>query len=263
MDKVQVDTPRDEVPDWARPEKASATAVANDALSGQPKITEAQRSYLEDLLFNKKEIPAKDEGNVDRVIKALRISHDREEFGMSKRYARELISWALTLPDKPRHAQEAHERQGRAEDLNWQKPLLDLPPGRYAIENNDGELRFYHRWENKANGRFALYVMFGPYEAKLPRPVQVAIAKKIMDAGHEKCALRFGAEIGSCSICGRTLTNRISRELSIGPVCGGRLFEDWKPRVKEARNAILDRGEDPDEELEVVARKPFFTGGWN
>jgi hypothetical protein len=57
-------------------------------------------------------------------------------------------------------------------------------------------------------------------------------------------------EIGSCSNCGRRLTNTISRELGIGPVCGGRMFgEAFKVEVSEKRAEITARGDNPDEEL--------------
>lgn len=33
----------------------------------------------------------------------------------------------------------------------------------------------------------------------------------------------YGAEIGRCGVCGRTLTDETSRELGIGPICRGKL----------------------------------------
>jgi hypothetical protein len=255
MDKIHVDTDRDEVPEWARQESSPGTAAqqAHEAISGKPKISERQRSFIMDLI-EKKQIPPKDEGNVDLVVKCCRISEDPEEYGMSKDYASKIISWLLTLPDKP-------EEQNK-QSMNT--PLMKLAPGRYAIENNQGELRFYNLWESRDGKAHRLYVMFGPYEAKLPWPVQQAIAQKILLRGPRECALRFGAEIGACSNCGRRLTNKISRELSIGPICGDRMFDDeWKGMEREARAAIIARGEDPDEEIDDEVREPFFTDGWN
>ena len=264
MDQPKVKTQRQAVPDWARsPEAGSAAQVAQEAISGEPKITKPQRDYLLALIA-KKQVAPEQEGKVDLIMKCLRISEDPEEYGMSKSKASELITWFKAREDKPQHEQEAAERQGRLEDLEWQKPLYELPAGRYAIENSKGELRFYNKWERKDKSRFALYVMFGPYEAKLPRRAQVAIAQKIMDAGYRECALRFGAEIGWCSNCGRRLTNRISRELSIGPVCGDRMFDDsWAAMRDEARAQIIARGEDPDETIEVPEHIPQHTGDWD
>jgi hypothetical protein len=82
------------------------------------------------------------------------------------------------------------------------------------------------------------------------RGAATAVLKNIMDAGVREAAIRYGHEIGVCSRCGRRLTNRISRELGIGPVCGGRYWEDFGEQVSAARQRIVDRGEDPDEEME-------------
>jgi hypothetical protein len=135
--------------------------------------------------------------------------------------------------------------------------LLDqLPPGRYAIENEDGELRFYQLWQSQDKRRRNLYVMFGDSAAKLFPNAQIAIVAKIIAAGFRECAIRFGNEIGACSKCGRRLTNRISRELGIGPICGGNMFGgDWKSEVLAARERIVSRGEDPDEEIDELEGK--------
>jgi len=127
----------------------------------------------------------------------------------------------------------------------------DIPAGRYAVDSNEGELRFYQVWRPKDNPSvFRLYVLHGPDSSPVHFNAQNAIMEKI-HADIEGAAVRFGHEIGACSQCGRRLTNRISRELGIGPICGGRMFEDdFKPKVKAARQAIIDRGEDPDEEID-------------
>jgi hypothetical protein len=128
--------------------------------------------------------------------------------------------------------------------------LPDVPAGRYAVENDEGELRFYRLWIGK-NGYKKLYVLFGPNEGALPYKTALSILGKIFRAGVEECAVRFGHEIGACSNCGRRLTNRISRELGIGPICGGRMFGDeFDAKKAKARENILARGEDPDEEVE-------------
>lgn len=255
MEQPKVTTERTSVPEWARgPEAGSAQAVANEALSGEPKITDPQRRFLLDLI-ERKQIKPEHEGKVDLIMKCLRISEDPEEYGMSRDKASELIDWFLKQKDKPREEQPGQDPNSA---------LMKLAPGRYAIENNQGELRFYQLWEGHGKKVHRLYVMFGPYEAKLPMRTQEIIAQKILDADPRQCALRFGAEIGSCSNCGRRLTNRISRELSIGPICGGRIFEDeWKAMEREAREAIIARGEDPEEEVDIPERTPHFTDGWD
>jgi hypothetical protein len=200
------------------------------------KITPKQRDFILRLL-DEKDLSNVEEGRLDSLYKSLRISEDPEEFGMSTRQASEVIEWLLR---RPKQATE------QAAPLN-----AELPAGRYAIENEQGELRFYQLWVSKDGKRRNLYVLFGPSEAKLYPKTQEAICQKILDVGYRECAIRFGNEIGMCSNCGRRLTNRISRELGIGPICGGRMFNgDWAAEVAEARQRLFDRGEDPDEDLD-------------
>jgi hypothetical protein len=40
----------------------------------------------------------------------------------------------------------------------------------------------------------------------------------------EESAVSFGKTFGSCSCCGRTLTNELSIQLGIGPICRGKFF---------------------------------------
>lgn len=165
---------------------------------------------------------------------------------MTKSKASELIDWFLKLPNKPKPVQ-THNNVSQGYNT---PSLAALPAGRYAIENNDGELRFYQVWESSNKAAKRLYVQHSDDTSKLPMRAQEAIAQKIIAVGIRECAIRYGMEIGSCSNCGRTLTNRISRELGIGPICGGRMFGgEWREEVKQARATIIARGEDPDEEL--------------
>lgn len=159
----------------------------------------------------------------------------------------EKLAW---LPKE--EAKEVIVREG----IETTSDLYGLPPGRYALPKTgtieaDNELRFYQCWQSPDKTTKRLYLMFGPSEAKLPYKSQMAVAKLIIDSGIRECAIRYGMEIRACSNCGRRLTNRISRELGIGPICGGRMFgDDWKDEVKSKRLEIVARGEDPDEELE-------------
>jgi Family of unknown function (DUF6011) len=129
-----------------------------------------------------------------------------------------------------------------------------LPAGRYAVESDEGELRFYHLWRGtRKPDYFKLYVQHGPDSSEVPFRSAKTILHKIVAAGPFEAATRYGREIGRCSKCHTRLTNTLSRELGIGPVCGGRYFEDdpdaWKARKKRAREAIVARGEDPDAEV--------------
>lgn len=98
----------------------------------------------------------------------------------------------------------------------------EVPAGRYAVEREDGALAFY-RLDRPTEGRWAGYMFLSVQASDEPHPIKghaakEAILSKIAEdpAG---AARRYGQEIGSCAICGRTLTDEASREYGIGPVC--------------------------------------------
>jgi hypothetical protein len=164
---------------------------------------------------------------------------------LSKRDASRWIEKLLSYPMLP--AERQVRRGGEARIV----PSADeLPDGRYAVENNDGELRFYRLWRGTRNPNFVkLYISHGPDDSEIPFRSALSIMDKIMEAGPLSAARRYGAEIGACSKCGRRLTNRISRLLKIGPVCGGRYFSEddyqWKGLVDAARTRLAESGLDP------------------
>jgi hypothetical protein len=174
----------------------------------------------------------------DEAIKGLKESASR----LSKRDASRWIETLLKFPQLPR------ERKQPGNGSSIPSPN-DLPAGRYAIEADSGELRFYRLWRGTRNPNYAkLYVQHGPDESEVPFKSAITIMKKIVDADPFSCARRYGAEIGCCSKCGLRLTNRVSRLLSIGPICGGRYFADdgqWKLKVTEARSVLAKAGLDP------------------
>jgi hypothetical protein len=96
--------------------------------------------------------------------------------------------------------------------------VIDVPDGRYAIPKDDGTLMFY----SIKKGKYTTFVDVWASDARWPvknnaEKVRILTAiKNDPDAGP-----RFGREIGRCYVCGRTLTDMISRSLGIGPVCRG------------------------------------------
>jgi hypothetical protein len=159
------------------------------------------------------------------------------------------------LLDRPRKEQAEPTTTG----ADWKDPKV-IPAGHYAIdqivksgpEGPTTELRFYHVWRGTRRPEYVkVYVEHGPDDSEVPFRAAVAILQKIIAAGIGECAIRYGREIGACSQCGRRLTNRLSRELAIGPVCGGRVFDSevWSERKATARAAIIERGEDPNETI--------------
>lgn len=102
--------------------------------------------------------------------------------------------------------------------------LPDVPEGRYAIES-DGVVKFY-KVDRPTEGRWAGWTFvkvqasddFFPIKGEARRPILEAIAVDV--AGASK---RYGHELGSCGVCGRTLTDESSREAGIGPVCAAKM----------------------------------------
>ena len=186
----------------------------------EPKISESQRSYLKDLL-GKKDMAGVDGEKLDSVWKSLRISEDPEEYGMSKGQASRLIDWCLTRPDKPRE-------DPRVEHAHISE-LPDVPAGRYAVDNEDGVLRFYSV-ARPNEGKWKGFTFLNVWASDEQHPVKGAAAvrtilQKIIDAGIKESAEQFGQEIGCCAVCGRVLTDSDSRSIGIGPVCRERT--DW------------------------------------
>jgi len=230
---------RDSVPDWARDRQTER---------GERVASQKQLDYIRDLIqkqdltsFTQEQRDALEQPEEFWVEETTRLSFEK---------ARRILDLLIPLPRKPRETIVS-------EGVETSTALSGLPPGRYALpkagtELEDNELRFYQCWESRDKQAKRLYVMFGPSQGKLPPDAQNKIAKMILKEGIRECAIRFGMEIRHCSNCGYRLTNRISRELGIGPVCGGRMFgeSEWKSEVKAKRAEIIARGEDPDEEID-------------
>jgi hypothetical protein len=117
---------------------------------------------------------------------------------------------------------------------------LDVPAGYYATPSLTGnnDLDFWHvqrPTEGKWTGyTFVKRVLGGHSDQDLPRDskkrikddnrrlaraTQTAALEAIVKFGIEKSNALFGTELKFCRICGIHLTDELSRELGIGPVC--------------------------------------------
>lgn len=132
--------------------------------------------------------------------------------------------------------------------------LGGVPSGYYAyyIENaKNNDIVFYRvKTSKKDPTKGWVHIVLGPDEGELRQSHALAAINRIKKFGVGKAAELYGEKLGRCSQCNRRLTNRLSRELKIGPVCGERVSgEDWRDRVNIARQAIIERGEDPNESI--------------
>lgn len=235
MEHIHVEKQRESVPNWAAPTATQSAA--------EPTASQRQLDYITSLMAKKQlsQLPTPQRERLEEQHPEFWVE---ETTRLSKPKASRIIEKLLTLSDRPK------EQQG-VPDIMADRFSYGIPAGRYAVENDADELRFYNVWISRDGKRLNVYVAHGPDDSDLRfQKTIIGVLKKIKAYGIRRAAIRYGMEIGSCSNCGRRLTNRISRELGIGPVCGGRMFgDDFKTEVKEKRAEIRSRGLNPNEEL--------------
>lgn len=92
--------------------------------------------------------------------------------------------------------------------------------GYYAIEL-DGITKFY-RIDKPEYGRWKGYTFVKVQASDDFYPVKGAVLRNVLGAivaDVDAARALYARELGRCYICGRTLTDELSRELGIGPVC--------------------------------------------
>jgi hypothetical protein len=243
MDNFPVKRERGAVPDWAK----SGGHNHGHTPDGEPTASQRQLDFIRDLL-GKKDLKSLTAEQIESLMLQPSEFWQQDTTRLSKKKASRIIDKLIPLPLKPRE-----EQSGEPTDLMAERFAVGVPPGRYAVDADSGELRFYNVWVSRDKKRLNVYVCHGPDESDLKfQNTTLGVLHKIKAAGIREAAIRFGLEIGECSNCGRRLTNRISRALGIGPVCGGRMFggDEWRDEVKAKRAEMLEMGIDPDEELE-------------
>jgi hypothetical protein len=200
----------------------------------QDEATPRQVSYLTGLVESR-----------DAPVELLEDIKRATEQGLKKGEAGTFISALKQLPVKPGH-----------DDRSKNNPQLrDIPPGRYAVPGaEEGDIHFFRvkdvrgGYEKEGGYRIILRIA-GPNEHALSGQVARDAVKAIHRRGLGHSAVLYGRTIGRCSQCNTQITNRLSRELGIGPICGGRVYNDWETRRNRAETAILARGEDPRENV--------------
>jgi hypothetical protein len=222
-----------------------ASAEASSAIDKLVALRDRQRAERSQTAMGTND-PNSDLRRVVEDLRATRAAGRLNEFGASlmDQYDRR---GTLSPAQIASYLRGMERRQPR------QRPDLPaVPDGRYAVDSAEGELRFY-RVVNR-DGKVYLHVQHGGNESDVHFSAYQAILRSIVEAGPREAALRYGQEIGCCARCGTRLTNRLSRELNIGPICGGHWYEDeseWRSVRSAAREAIIARGEDPNENVEA------------
>lgn len=181
----------------------STAAPAKPKPAGEP-ATPKQFGYLRTLL-------AERAGNPEAEKIRTAMNEMREAGFFDKKAASAAIKALLEIPKNPVKVVNLPE-------------LPDVPAGRYAVENEDGDLRFYHvnrPTEGKWAGRTFVKVQASDdlhaVRGKAAASVLAKIAADVDTAGR-----RYGQELGVCGDCGRTLTDAESRARGRGPICEGK-----------------------------------------
>jgi hypothetical protein len=143
----------------------------------------------------------------------------------TRREASAVIDALLATP-RPRRAATGTSATTRT---TTRSPRLatEVPAGRFAVASRTGQndLDFF-QIDRPTEGRWAGFVfvrrIIGGHEPITVRGAEAASAVAAIEAaGWQAAAARFGQEIGSCSRCGRSLTDEASRAFGIGPDCRG------------------------------------------
>jgi hypothetical protein len=235
--------------------------TADEAEYTLPGATNRQLDYIASLLQQREVKPETAAALGPKIAVQMVANEERGDSapavdGISKKRASESISKLLELPKRRNElpARPAKTRdivaETRSQAVAERITPAKVPAGHYAVDNEAGELRFYTVWwAPEQPGRspfFKLYVEHGPDDSEVPFKSALTILRKIAE-DPRAAALRYGREIGACSVCGKRLTNSLSRLLDIGPVCGGRFWDegDWKVIKVRGRDALRSAGLDP------------------
>jgi len=99
-----------------------------------------------------------------------------------------------------------------------------IPRGRYALRNSDdpNDLTFYRVWVGTRGG-WAVKLLVGPNEFPVERRERAVELLGAIATDPPNSSAAYGFAIGRCGICGLRLTNQVSREMGMGPVCRSRV----------------------------------------
>lgn len=137
--------------------------------------------------------------------------------GPTKERVSSLIDDLLAAPFKRSH---------QAKHGPKQPPLPEVSEGRYAVNGKDGRLRFV-KVDRPSDGPWAGWTFVSVQASdefhRLKGDVARRALEAIIAAGPREASIRYGHELGSCGVCGRTLTDEDSRARGIGPVCAAKV----------------------------------------
>lgn len=110
---------------------------------------------------------------------------------------------------------------------NARELAASIPGGRYAVRNASGQFEFY-KLDKPTEGRWAGYTFLKVQASDEFHPIKsaarmISVFGGIIDAGVKESSTAYGHQLGSCGVCGRTLTDAESIAAGIGPKCASRM----------------------------------------
>lgn len=242
-------------------EQALKRTPVPENFSGPKMASPAQIKWIRNM-FDYKDL-LKDPSWFDRVNAmdadeyAAYIAHTKDELGtpdepkITMKRASDLISALKYLPrkDSPRNVRASNGGSNGAPIQGVQIVWEELPDdkgkitrrgrlvlkkgkvlaGSYGLKTPGPEftndVTFFKVWINGDYGKgwgVQMYVSDDTTRVRLSNDKQAWALKKIAK-NPEKASRRFGLEFKRCGVCGRGLTNDVSRALGIGPVCRQRV----------------------------------------
>jgi hypothetical protein len=274
MPRVTYDlTPPPGAPTASQPSAQGSPVAPGSDTAAQPGVTtdpgasNKQLDFIRDLL-KQREIGEEAQRALEARVAVQQELNDKHgdrccplaAAGLTKVRATTFIDRLLKAPRRAPQRGKTRDIMGENDPRKVHADLPspdDLPAGYYAIKNAEGQLRFYHVWRgDKVPTYVKLYLIHGTSstEIKYGSHEFVAILRAIVVAEPFKASMMYGQHIGTCGAddCGRRLTNRVSRLLGIGPVCGSHHCDPavWKRMKAQARAALEAAGLDPSADVE-------------
>lgn len=197
------------------PRDASHPSHRSSLPTAKRPATQAQIDFIDALLGDIAKIctETEPEGNREWALQRRQDYADRVKAGrfttadasatLAELQATKTELKAVALPAKTVKATEA-------------KP--QVPPGRYAVDNDAGKLAFYTVTVSD-KGFVKVKVHSSDERIELAWSQALAVLRKIEKATPAVAGKRFANETNECWRCGHELTDEESRRIGQGPVC--------------------------------------------
>ena len=219
-------------------------------------ITKPQFEYIKALLYQRK-ITSRKTGQSatpyeieDMIVEAGTLTKGDASRWIDRLKSLPYLDGRPGTPPKPdidnlegeEYAQAVLEEEGvtaeeieEGERLGALGALADLedlvPAGRYALLRGlaGAEVTWkFYRVDKPTKGRWAGRTFLKVYASDETFPIKspqerASVMSQIVRMGVQESSTAYGRHIGSCGVCGRTLTDEDSRARGIGPICAGKM----------------------------------------